>query len=327
MKLIDIVVPHYREPWETGRKFFDLIEHQRGIRKEDIRVTVVQDGEEGSLDWERILPNYSFPLRVETIPHGGVSAARNRGMDIADATWVLFCDFDDCFTSVYSLKSIMDLLESPDAEKYDFLSTPFVIEHLKNDRMALNQNSNESVWTHGKFFRLSFLREKGLRFNETLWYAEDSCFLSIMQMELDQTRKARIKPPTMPLYTWVCRGDSVTMDRGNLVKFPLQLLRRHKLVMEHMKTHDHMESYNAMAVRAMIDMYYEVGTKEVPEETIREIAEFYHEHKAGIEQVEKSHREKIVECSRNEHKEVCVKEGEPKHSFDEWLEIIDRKAG
>ena len=43
-RMRDIIVPHYREPWEDGRKFFDLMEHQRGIRHDDFRVTVVQDG-------------------------------------------------------------------------------------------------------------------------------------------------------------------------------------------------------------------------------------------------------------------------------------------
>lgn len=324
-RLLDIIVPHYREPWEDGRKFFDLMEHQRGIRHDDFRVTVVQDGEEGALDWQCIHDAYSFPLRFETIPHGGVSAARNHGMDAADAEWVMFCDFDDMFTSVYSLKGILDLLASPEAEKYDFIHTPFVVENPTQDGLALTENRKESTWTHGKLFRLSFLRETGLRFDEELWYAEDSAFLAMMQAVIDIRRKARIRPPTYPLYTWTYRKDSVTGTKTNKPKFAGALLTRHEKVMDFLRSRGDTDTYNAMALRAMWDMYYETQESPAPEKTVRRVGQFYRDHAEEIAKVDKARAEEIGAYSTKEHKPTCDRYGWPEKAFPEWLEWVGKQ--
>lgn len=322
MRLLDIIIPHYKEPWEEGRKLFDLIEHQRGVIRTDFRATVVQDGEEGALDWEHIREMYSYPLRIETIPHGGVSAARNHGMDAANAEWIMFCDFDDTFTSVYSLKGILDLLASPEAEKYDFIHTPFAVENQTQDGLALTENRKESTWTHGKLFRLSFLRETGLRFDEALWYAEDSAFLAMMQAVIDVKRKARIRPPTYPLYTWTYRKGSVTGAKENKPKFAGALLTRHEKVMTFLLARGDTDAYNAMALRAMWDMYYETQGSGVPVETIRRVGQFYRDHMDGIVTVDKARAEEIGRYSTKEHKPTCDRRGWPEKSFPEWLDWV-----
>ena len=323
MTTLEIIVAHYKEPWETGRMFFDLMEHQRGVNREDYRLTVVQDGADGRLDWDEIRKNYSYPIRVVEVPHGGISRARNAGIDNADAEWIMFCDFDDTFTSIYSLRTIMELLKTERANDFDFLHTPFVSEYMTKDGLGMTENVKETVWTHGKVFRLSFLRGHKLRFNEDLWFSEDSCFLSIMHGEIDPERKARIKPPTYPLYAWIFNPDSVTSRKENAPKFAGQLLKRHAAVMAHLKKIGDEESYGGMAVRAMWDMYYETGLHDVPVETLRQIGAFYRKHKADIAKVEPEHARKVGECSTKEHAGECNKHGWPKTSFEDWLGMID----
>ena len=100
MALLDIVITHRDEEWRVGRKMFEMLKLQRGVREEDFRVILVQDGEEGNpLDMERVMKLYPFVDSVLEIPRGGVSAARNEGLRYADAEWVMFCDFDDCLYS------------------------------------------------------------------------------------------------------------------------------------------------------------------------------------------------------------------------------------
>ena len=70
MAYLDIIVPHYREPWETGKKFFDMLGLQRGIRFDDIRVLLVQDGPEGALPGD-IFDDYPYRVLTVMIPHGG----------------------------------------------------------------------------------------------------------------------------------------------------------------------------------------------------------------------------------------------------------------
>lgn len=106
--MLDIIVTHYDEPWETGAKFFQMLDIQRKVDFQQIRVILVNDGEEHSLPSEYF---EGRPYRVTqiSIPHAGISAARNAGIEKATAEWICFCDFDDMFADVYSLWSVLNV--------------------------------------------------------------------------------------------------------------------------------------------------------------------------------------------------------------------------
>ena len=76
MKTLDIIVPHYKEPWSVCKYLFDTIACQRGILFDNLKVIVVNDGEDGALDIEHF---HSYPFLVINYikEHAGVSAARN----------------------------------------------------------------------------------------------------------------------------------------------------------------------------------------------------------------------------------------------------------
>ena len=46
---LDIIVTHYKEPWEVGQKLFASIALQECVGFEDVRIIVVNDGMEYSL--------------------------------------------------------------------------------------------------------------------------------------------------------------------------------------------------------------------------------------------------------------------------------------
>ena len=80
---LDLIVPHYKEPWETCKYLFDSIALQRGIDMDAIKVIVVNDGD--CLLDEGNFQNYPYKIEYLVKEHGGVSAARNYGLDHSDA--------------------------------------------------------------------------------------------------------------------------------------------------------------------------------------------------------------------------------------------------
>ena len=77
---LDIIVTHYKEPWETGKRLFDSIALQECINFDDVGVILVNDGEGHELPAE-CFANYPFAVNQVSIKKGGVSRARNYGLD------------------------------------------------------------------------------------------------------------------------------------------------------------------------------------------------------------------------------------------------------
>ena len=44
--MLDIIVTHYKEPFDVGKKLFDMIGLQRCVDLDQIRVLIVHDGSE-----------------------------------------------------------------------------------------------------------------------------------------------------------------------------------------------------------------------------------------------------------------------------------------
>ena len=70
---LDIIIPHYKEPWETCKYLFDTIATQRGIDFKDIRALVVNDGD--CILSESAFCDYPYKVEYLVKEHGGVSAA------------------------------------------------------------------------------------------------------------------------------------------------------------------------------------------------------------------------------------------------------------
>ena len=118
---LDIIVPHYHEPWSICKPLFDSIALQRGIKFEDIAVIVVNDGAECALE-DYLFTGYPYRTEVITKEHSGLSATRNRGMDESDADYVMFCDADDGFLNNYGLHLVFSAMQ----EEHDYIYSNFV---------------------------------------------------------------------------------------------------------------------------------------------------------------------------------------------------------
>ena len=201
MKL-DLIVPHYREPWNICKYLFDTIATQRGIPFENIGVIVVNDGDCLITDTDFT----GYPFRVEYLekPHGGVSAARNYGLDHSTADYVMFCDIDDGFLNNYALHLIFSAMQ----EGFDYLVANFVEETFTDEGdMTIVPHEKDLTFIHGKVYRRQFLLDHGLRFDERMTLHEDGYFNNIVYATA--TNEGKVKFTSTPIYLWRWNDDSV----------------------------------------------------------------------------------------------------------------------
>ncbi len=209
MRKLDIIVTHYREPWKVGEQFFRMLESQRGIDFDDIRVVLVQDGPDGALPlW--CPDGYPFQIKRVTIPHGGVSAARNAGLDASYSEWVMFCDFDDAFYTSYS---VAHFLREMRVGKNIIVSKLYWEVYNRQGKVCLcGFDGTDCVFVHGKAFRRQWLLDNNLRFDNELTLHEDSYFVTLAELMVGDGELAKIDEP---MYLWQHYGNSVTKSYRN----------------------------------------------------------------------------------------------------------------
>lgn len=320
--MLDIIVPHYNEPWEVGKKFFDMLGMQRGVNFDDINVILVNDGSDYWLR-DELFEDYPYKVQNVVIPHGGVSAARNYGLSIAKNEWVMFCDFDDTFTTVYSLRDYLMQLPAPN---YDVLWATIYIEVLKYDSNLLiypcgEDNRNTVTYLHGKIYRRQYLIDNNLTFDTELSFAEDHLFNMILLRMVDQKRIGKLSTETPP-YIWTVRKGSVTESPERKEE---QMVARwvmdRKLCEAFKKLKD--PEYNLMTARTIWDMYYMLNIPNLSDNLLeiqKEVGAWSKEHEADFQMISSSD---LYACKKVSESE-CKKSKEFKEdvSFKMWLDKI-----
>ena len=250
---LDLIVTHYKEPWELGRKFFDMLALQRNIRFDDVGVILVNDGEENALP-EWCFKGYPYRVTQMSIPHGGVSRARNAGLDASRADWVMFCDFDDCFQSVFGLHLIFCGMAE---DKCDLLRASFT-EETRDDKgvMHLVAHDNDAVFVHGKVMRRQFLVDNGIRFHDKLTIHEDG-FFNVLVYTLAKDREQRIQT-TIYLWAW---NDSSVVRKDRAEDYILEtydhLMRQRMALTEEFIKRQKPEETLMTVIKTVCDSYYD----------------------------------------------------------------------
>ena len=331
--LLDIIVTHYKEPWEVGSKFFSMLDLQRGIDFSQIRVLLINDGTENELPKE-LLEHRPYEVKQYSIPHAGVSAARNESIRRSEAEWICFCDFDDMFVSVFSLKNVLDLLPAPG---YDMLWADFVSEdRMKDGTKKYHLRGENVVFIHAKFYRRQFLLDHDLWFEEGLTFNEDSCFNAVLNTVVDYKRTGKIETKA-PIYVWCFTENSATTTPGNRWKALLGLYERNKKVCEAFKKRLPDDRYCAMVARTVTDAYYTLNMTKLPQELepmMEDFKRFWQEHKADWDKVPLKTLREVKRISREEHVRGNEEEEERwgttrQEEIDEsisvtkWLETIE----
>ena len=250
--MLDIIITHYREPWEVCKKQFWMLEMQRRVDWKEIRVTVVNDG--GCRLPEEELNRLSFSIEQLDIPHGGISAARNAGIEHATEPWIMFCDCDDCFSNIYALEDIVNVIRGQAAEKYDMMWSTCYEENESSGIIFLIPKQRVFVFTHGKIYRRQYLMEQGIRFDTALKMNEDSCFNATIIARTHRVGEIRSH---VPPYAWIRRENSLTGQEGADDLGAYCQMHRNMVVTEENRKY-RPEEYPGMVTRTAYDAYFMV---------------------------------------------------------------------
>ena len=276
-RILDIIIPHYKEPWEVCRPMFDMLVNQKGVDFNDFKVWLIHDGP--VVDFG---PGGYFeqsPLNIETISieHKGVSACRNNGLDLSDSEWVNFSDCDDCFTSVFALMKIFYILKSEAAKNIDLFWSPF---YTFDGKTLVKSEKYNKVFIHNKFYRRSFLIEHNIRFPEKIYMSEDSAFNTVVQMEIGQNKIASIDDKDT-LYAWCRRPGSVTMDISKWIHNTEGHFDRNLYMLDQYANHGY-KDLEPLIGRVITDVYSMLSRPGIQGDVkplIERVRKFYQENK------------------------------------------------
>ena len=146
-----------------------------------IEIILVNDGSpDRSPEICRQLASEDGRIRVIDKPNGGISSARNAGLDAARGEYILFCDSDDwvepdwCESMVNAYKPgdlvVCDIDRNGVREEQS-------AELAEAERREILHYPSLSSYVWNKLFLRSVIEEAGLRFQVGLTPGEDVCFV------------------------------------------------------------------------------------------------------------------------------------------------------
>lgn len=223
MPIVTVVVPVYNVE-EYLEHCLDSICSQ-SLR--DIEIICVNDGsEDGSLD---ILKKYAANdnrIRIISKANGGLSSARNIGIEAAEGEYIMFVDSDDAI-ELFACETVLDAFELGACDVVTFGAkcfpedncTPWLSSCLSprdafygsfSMDILFKENSHPYVWRSA--FSREFFRHANLRFREDVMFGEDQIFYF---MAYPRARGVRFISSKLYKYR-VARRDSL-MTSSNLV--------------------------------------------------------------------------------------------------------------
>ena len=191
----------------------------------DWQLILVDDGSsDGSGELCDRLAAENERIQVIHKPNGGVSSARNVGVDVATGEYIVFCDSDDYLEPDYLEVLLETAKNNPDCghiwccfqtvtgyQKENAVPNCSAAENIQRytlqDYMTLHEMwLDAGPWN--KLYRSDIIKSSGVRFPEDLSLGEDWLFNLAY---IDASENGRIAVITKPLYNYV-RGNDESLD-------------------------------------------------------------------------------------------------------------------
>ena len=180
--MLSVVIPMYNAERTIQATLWSLL---RQPCLEQIEILCVDDGSaDSTIEKCRYLMRFSDRIRLITLPHHGVSFARNRGIEAAGAPYVAFLDSDDCWTEGFFDEQILSLLRQAE-DLYGFGWATVSSDQGRTrvfpapDRQISGGLSAVEACTQSFcafFYRRQFLRNCRICFPEGIQFNEDEIF-------------------------------------------------------------------------------------------------------------------------------------------------------
>ena len=326
MPRLDLIVPHYTEPIELMQPMMDILRLQRNVDFGTFRVLVVCDGEDIKLP-AGYGDDMPFEVASITIPHGGISAARNAGMDASRAEWIMFCDSDDAFLTTVSLQTFYKFMDPKKA----MVASAFMEETLRGEKpMLLWHDGKDHIFVHGKMFRRQWLVDNNIRFNDKLILHEDSYFIAFARFLLGDNDVTFIKDA---MYLWQWNPNSVTRRQPNFVLSTYEYLcQKNSAMVDELLRRGMYVQAKAIVCRTVTDAWNNFqrkswnkpGNEALIADAEDCVALFYQRYKYIFD----GSGEREIKVGLETLRDKLLKSGdlvEPLVPFDKWLEKLKTK--
>ncbi len=219
MKRVSVVVPVYNMEKYLCRCMDTLLNQST----DDMEIILVDDGskDESAEMCDDYAKKYPDLIRTVHKENGGLSSARNAGIDVSKGEYVIFPDPDDWVEPDY-IARLLEIYDqySPDlacvGHFVDYESgesvvanknTPFVTLDRLDAQKALMSYPNVCGFAWNKLYKLSIIRQHNLRFLDDVGTTEDMDFA---YRYLKYCQNICFDPQTR-VYHYFQRGDSATL--------------------------------------------------------------------------------------------------------------------
>lgn len=184
---ISIIIPVYNAEKYLSQCLDSLLE--QGIPREQYEIICINDGSrDASLS---ILKGYAKKYQNIVVidkENEGVSATRNKGLDIAQGKYIWFVDADDWIAKDFLGQGAITKLFSESCTGVPLMLTQYVyvqdneVEKYYGFRVSADELKFEEVKpfmtnTQGFFFNRELIEKNNLRFDTNLAYGEDLMFM------------------------------------------------------------------------------------------------------------------------------------------------------
>ena len=329
---LQLIVPHWKERPDEMTPLLDSVAIQQAVDfKEDVGIIIVYDGDEATplpaAEWAE---RYPFEILHMHKAHGGVSAARNYGLDHATAEYIMFCDADDMFCHACGLRMVLNEI----TKGFDTMTSAFVEETKRPGDIIPTYivHTKDSTFVHGKVHRREYLISNGIRFCDRLKVHEDSYFNVLAQNCSKDPNSVKYCPEAFYLWKWrdnsICRHDPDYL----LKTFPNMLESSDALVDELARRG--MEDKATMFAGVMVlQAYYTMNRKEWVVKTHEEyrdiserrFAEYFKKHRNQWDSIPEDQKIGMSMEIRNRF----IGQGMPMETitFPAWIEKINNMEG